>query len=292
MTNRITILNELKESSPVLALQDPFRTPYQVPQGYFEKLPGLLLELVNQENKLVNLPTTATPFDVPQGYFENFADTMLSKVKALESGSASEELAALSPLLQKLNRNNVFSVPEGYFEELPENITEGAIAIEIVNEELENLSPMMSSLKGKNAYTVPSGYFESLPEMMLEKAKAGKSAKVVSISFTRKITRYAAAAAVAGLIFLGGWQLLNTKPMGEIGSVANNEKLIPSNVSDTELLKYLENDNATETETAVVPAAAEEMNPDEMKDMLADISDEELQKYAEQSNGASTSLNN
>ena len=292
MTNRITILNELKESSPVLALQDPFRTPYQVPQGYFESLPGLLLDLVKQNVSVSTLPVTSTPFDVPQGYFENFADSMLSKVRALESGSASEEIAALSPLLQKLNRNNLYSVPEGYFEELPENITDGAKAIELVNEELENLSPMMSSLKGKNVYTVPSDYFERLPETILERASTGKSAKVISISFTRKITRYAAAAAVAGLIFLGGWQLLNTKPMSEMGSVASNEKVIPSTVSDTEILKYLENDNATETETAVVPATSEELNPDEMKEMLADISDEELQKYAEQANGASTSLNN
>lgn len=292
MTNRITILNELKESSPVLALQDPFRTPYQVPQGYFESLPGLLLELVKPNVSVSTLPVTATPFDVPQGYFDNFADSMLSKIRALESGSASEEIAALSPLLQQLNRNNLYSVPKGYFEELPENITDGAKAIELVNEELENLSPMMSSLKGKNVYTVPSDYFERLPETILERASIGKSAKVISISFTRKITRYAAAAAVAGLIFFGGWQLLNTKPMGEIGAVASSEKLIPSNVSDTELLKYLENDNASVTEPAVVPAVSEEMNPDEMKDMLADISDEELQKYAEQTNGASTSLNN
>jgi hypothetical protein len=169
MENRNTILNEVKEISPVVA-QVGFQLPYEVPAGYFEGL----------------------------------AAQVLARVKANEAATAKEELEVLSPLLSGLSKKNPFSTPEGYFEELTDNAVSGARAIDFVNVELENLSPLMNSLKDKNVYEAPAGYFAQLPAQVLQKAKS-QPAKVVQMNFTRRVLRYAAAAVVAGLIITAAW---------------------------------------------------------------------------------------
>jgi len=119
------------------------------------------------------------------------------------------ELMAISQLLAGLERVNVFSVPEGYFNELHfritnytilnntspvENINERniqkvpegyfdtlsdsilakvkAIYIESAEEELRNLSPTLFNLRNENVFTVPSGYFDNLITSILAKANA------------------------------------------------------------------------------------------------------------------------
>src|ERR1700690_1063717 len=118
------------------------------------------------------------------------------------------ELMSISPLLAGLEKVNVFSVPDGYFNELQFRITNYAILnntspVENINkrnlqdvpadyfdtlsdsilakvkaiypeseeEELRNLSPMLYSLKDKNVFTVSAGYFDTLSNSILAKVK-------------------------------------------------------------------------------------------------------------------------
>jgi len=117
------------------------------------------------------------------------------------------ELKAISPLLAGLERINVFQVPEGYFNELHQRITDYALVNdstgedninkrnlqqvpagyfntlsdsilakikaaypESTEEELRRLSPMLLALKG-NVFLVPDGYFESFAENMVKRLK-------------------------------------------------------------------------------------------------------------------------
>jgi len=119
------------------------------------------------------------------------------------------ELMAISPLLAGMEKINVFTVPEGYFNELEfriinytilnntslaENINKRniqevpagyfdtlshsilakikAIYHENAEEELGNLSAMLYGLKGENVFTVPAGYFDNLCDSILAKVKA------------------------------------------------------------------------------------------------------------------------
>jgi predicted 3-demethylubiquinone-9 3-methyltransferase (glyoxalase superfamily) len=119
------------------------------------------------------------------------------------------ELMAISPLLAGLEKVNVFTVPEGYFNELEFRITNYAIlnntspaeninkrnlqevpsgyfdtlsdsilakvkAIypENAEEELRNLSPLLFSLKGKNVFTVPANYFDKFSDSVLTNMKS------------------------------------------------------------------------------------------------------------------------
>jgi hypothetical protein len=284
MENRKNIINELMELSPVLAQNNPV-TPYEVPQGYFENLPEAILSRVQTGEASPVLPAIKqNPYSVPTGYFENLADTLLNRVKAEKASSAKEELEALSPVLGKLNKTNPYTLPTGYFEDLATNITDGAKAIELVNEELENLSPLMVGLKNKNVYEAPEGYFDSLANDLLAKAKQ-QPAKVVSMNFSRKIMRYAAAAMVAAVVLVAGWFIIYEKggpvnPTGDKIAKELDDKM--KKVSDDELIKFFEDDNTAVDDNTVAAIQTPEIDAADMKDMLADISDEELQQYLEE----------
>jgi hypothetical protein len=111
------------------------------------------------------------------------------------------ELKDISPVLGAMEKVNVFTIPEGYFEKLDTDIVmllkaEGGLlhttaqpqfgklpdgyfdtlADAILNkiktqdnaaEELENLSPVLHNLPQQNVFTVPEGYFEALPSAVL-----------------------------------------------------------------------------------------------------------------------------
>ena len=283
MENRINIVNEMMELSPVLAQMKPV-LPYEVPQGYFDRLPEKMLDLAlaSQDAPALFDNNKLNPYNLPNGYFENLADTILNRIRAAEAGSANEEIEALSPVLSKLNKQSPYQVPANYFAELADNIADGAKAIQVVNDELENLSPLMNNLKGKNVYAVPVGYFESLADSVLAKAKQQQPSKVISISFKRKMIQYASAAIVAGLIVTAGF-IYFTQPAKPTDtpveeSVAKDLK----NTSDAELFNFIESEDNTVDETAATATASEEIATIDMKDMLADVSDDELQQYIEE----------
>lgn len=276
MNNRNTILNELKEISPVVA-EIGTRLPYEVPAGYFEGLAAQVLARVKDEEVSALLPQQKdNPYEVPQGYFDGFAANMLKRVKALEAESAKDELGVLSPLLSSLGKKTPYSAPEGYFEDLTDNAVAGAKAIDFVNVELENLSPVMSSLKGENVYEVPAGYFEQLPATMLAKVKQ-QGSKVVSMSFPRRVIRYAAAAVVAGLIIAAAWLFVGQGSNSGEQTLAGIEE-----VSDEALVDFLANQTVSPAETSILASANVELKAEDLQEMLSDVSDDELIRYASQ----------
>src|SRR5690349_8633173 len=109
-------INELQGISPVVAGIGK-QTLYSVPQDYFESLAESVLLHV-QLSQLRNT-SAATPFSVPEGYFENFADSVLTNIRSPYSeNEVYEELSTIAPLLNTINKNNIFSVPGNYFEKL------------------------------------------------------------------------------------------------------------------------------------------------------------------------------
>lgn len=288
-----TMLQRVKESEVSLspALQQANNNPYQVPQGYFEGLAGTIMQRVKEHEASLSpalQQANNNPYQVPQGYFDGLAGTILQRVKEEEihikasaAGNATDELEVLSPLLSQIGKQMPFSAPAGYFDELGENAVAGAQAIEFVNGELENLSPLMKGLNRIQVYEVPAGYFEQLPGRVLKAVKAQQPAKVVSMSFTRRVLRYSAAAVIAGLIITAGWLYLGTGDK-------TTDKAVPAvaaqldSISDEMLEKYLENQTSAPSEAVVAATiAADEIDASDMKDMLADVTDEDLQQYLE-----------
>src|SRR4030095_15623417 len=89
MTNRNTILNELRDLESSLGSYSP-QNIYTVPNGYFEGLPTQIL----------------------------------NRIKALEATDANEELQYLSPLLSNVSKKTPYSVPAGFFQNLSDNIVQ------------------------------------------------------------------------------------------------------------------------------------------------------------------------
>jgi hypothetical protein len=289
------ILERIKaeETSLPAVLQEVRVNPFTVPAGYFEQLPELVLQRVKAAEEVmppVLAGASTNPYTVPAGYFEQLPDILLKRVKGEAATTVQDEIAALSPLLSGLSKKMPFHTPEGYFTDLTDNAVSGAKAIDFVNEELENLSPVMVSLKGKQAYEVPAGYFDQLPGQLLDKVRSiQQPAKVVSMSFTRKVMRYAAAAVLVGVVAMGAWWLIGNsdKPVTPDKFAQNDhEKPVAapdvSKVSDDELQSYLEDETALQPTDMLAVNTKADIGANDMKDMLSDVSDEEIQKYLEQ----------
>jgi hypothetical protein len=293
----VRMLELLKTQANSGILMNASENPYQVPDSYFEKFPEQVLSLVKSRGFSLSLNApVSNPYQVPMGYFDGLAESILNRVKSV---SPKDELESLSPLLSQLDKKSPFSTPSGYFEELTGNVVAGVKAIDFVNEELENLSPLMNSLKTENIYSVPDQYFDNLPATVMAKVKSQKPAKVVSMSFGRKMMRYATAAIVVGIIITAGVLFLNkpnssVAPATIVQSEENVQKEIQEKLqglSDDEILNFVENQTAPLQDLSTVVSSAD-LDHDAVKLMLADISDAELKQYLEEYSGDKEVLTN
>ncbi|HWN87621.1 MAG TPA: hypothetical protein VNM35_01105, partial [Chitinophagaceae bacterium] len=81
------------------------------------------------------------------------------------------ELKDLESFLGNYSPQNIYIVPNGYFERLPTQILNRINALEATNtkDELKYLSPLLSNISKEMPYAVPAGFFQSLSEDVLKK---------------------------------------------------------------------------------------------------------------------------
>jgi hypothetical protein len=145
------------------------------------------------------------------------------------------ELKELSPVVAAIKKVNVFTVPEGYFESLSNDILTGIRVENGTNNEISDiatgdvpagyfdslagsiltriktqdagdaaaeiraLSPMLYSIQNENVFEVPPGYFESLSDAVLNKVKP--QPKVIKMQRrSSTFLKYAVAAVFTGVI--------------------------------------------------------------------------------------------
>lgn len=258
MKNRIPILNEIKEISPVLATI-PFGHLYVVPQGYFDSLPAMLLsQAKDEENRVaIELPTHA----LPAGYFDQLADSILVKIKAADSKEDD-----LSSTLQSLKDIAVYQTPIGYFDKLSDNILAN-IEVPSAAEELRSLSPMLYSIQGENVYEVPKGYFESVATDLMNQLQP-KSAKIITMQSSRVWMRYAVAALFTGFMALGVFKFIPLTSVANTSLTAaqlqglqmakeNRLEEELAKVSDEEIIGFLTKDGV-DVEAALTFAAVQD----------------------------------
>jgi hypothetical protein len=80
-----------------------------------------------------------------------------------------QELKVLNSSLANLSRQNVYTVPAGYFNDLTEQILSRIKTLEAIelNEETGYSTPFLNSVSKEAPYTVPPGYFDSLSDNVL-----------------------------------------------------------------------------------------------------------------------------
>jgi len=286
------------EISPVL--MDASGNPYNIPEDYFEKLPQQLLSRIRKgENPEILKDAGDNPFKIPNGYFEGLAESILNRVKGEETISAKEELSALSPLLSKLDKTTLYSIPTGYFDESTAHSIAAIQAVDLLKEELENISPLMSSLRTKTTYKIPSRYFEGLPLSVLNKIKGQSSAKIIPVTFVRKVMRYAAAAVIAGIVISAGLLFQNKKSSTEISAaVVKTDEMLEQEtqkgvkgLSDDEIFNFVENNTASLPDPLSM-ASSVDIDSEDVKLMLTDIPDSELKQFLVEYGDAKEALTN
>jgi hypothetical protein len=206
-------------------------------------------------------------FTVPDGYFENFAASVWAKLKSQQELSAADEVKDLSPVLAAISKQTPFSVPENYFTHLATGLPA------LVNDEA--LPEFLQSHTKQMPYAVPNGYFEELAAQVAAKVTKQK-AKVVPLSV--RFMRYAAAAAIVGILVLGsllyvGRNRTTTVDLAKQPSAWIAQKL--KNVSNTDLEAFLKNLNAESGSTEL----AQKGGKTEVRSLLHDVSNRELDAF-------------
>jgi hypothetical protein len=186
------------------------------------------------------------------------------------------ELKGLSQLLAGLPNTNVFTVPEGYFENLaadilynvdnglsinelsrstahmdiPEAYFDGladTIMNRIRSEVTNNIAEepdtsFINPARYINTYTIPTGYFDSLAGEIMKKLP--QPAKVLTMTKTRVFfSRYAVAAAITGLLGLSLFTIFDKKQ----GTGSVSEQTSPVIATTNDILKNNSFDKVLET---------------------------------------------
>lgn len=118
MKHSAYIYNELREISPFLAGLGKTNI-FSVPENYFSGLHTKILNKIYDHPFYTLLPSESPLSSVPDAYFENLAGNILREIRNLENNNAAEELRQLSPILYSAQNENIFKVPERYFETFP-----------------------------------------------------------------------------------------------------------------------------------------------------------------------------
>ena len=235
MENSNNILQEIQEISPLIAAIEK-RNVFTVPDGYFDWVSENVFTAIKYDDPVVFNNQSG---HIPQGYFDGLAGSIMTRIKAGENESSDDELRILSPMLYSVHNENVF--------------------------------------------TVPDGYFDTFHDVILDKVKP-RTAKLVS--FKRKtsvVIKYSVAAAFTGVMALGVFRFTETR--GKTNQLPDyvidglkikdvDQEL--SKLSDDAIIQYLEA-SGSDVKTALVVNSVDENNLPSEEDYLFD--EQALDKY-------------
>lgn len=134
------ILAELESVASTLATTNK-SMPYALPSGYFDRLS----EAVMTQISIDNLPKVAAPFTVPQDYFTSLSSNVLETIAKEVTGKNEviEELEAIAPVLNNIDKSNIYTLPKTYFTTFTANISDAISTAKVMS---------ISSFKRKMLY--------------------------------------------------------------------------------------------------------------------------------------------
>jgi hypothetical protein len=116
MENENKILEELKSLTPSL-MQIQKKQTYSVSASYFDNLAHAVVEKIRSGTEPRYYFTKQNPYITPANYFDRLPQLILDKVPSkTEENDVLKEMENVAPLLNRISKKPVFSVPEHYFE--------------------------------------------------------------------------------------------------------------------------------------------------------------------------------
>lgn len=248
------IANELREIIPDAQWTMLNPSYGGVPAGYFEQLPGLILQKVRTAEVQEELATLSPllagmpkslPLSVPPGYFEQLSQQVLQNITAAQQTlPATEET---SSVLADMPKVFPMSAPAGYFDQLSAVImariaeTEGTAAPAsptTIQEELAALSPLLAGIPKTMPLSVPAGYFDQLSTTVMADVAdipAPTNTPVIRRMNTRRYMKWAVAACLVALVSVSTLFFIRSNHRGN-----NAIENALANVSDQEIMEYLQ----------------------------------------------------
>jgi hypothetical protein len=272
------IANELREIIPAAEWTGirPFHG--EVPAGYFNQLPEMIMQKVHASDvkeelemlsPLLAAMPTSVPLSVPSGYFSQLSQNILQYTGAADAVPdifAEEEPSILADLPKWFP----MSIPAGYFNQLPAQLLQKIHAAE-AREELSTLSPLLAETPKTVPLSVPAGYFNELStEIMTAIAASAATPATVTSDYPANATmplirkmntrRYVKLAIAASLIALVSVSTLVF--VRENNRSTNTIENTLANISDQEIMEYLQShtDAFDKEELATYAPTAEEGN--------------------------------
>ena len=117
MQKNVDIYNELKKFDSLLA-DVPTTNVFTVPGDYFTMISVDVLHTIHTENNINETNEPGLNMKVPEGYFNELPDVIMQKIRS----SASETEGPALP--EYIRKQNIFTVPAGYFENLAAEIAD------------------------------------------------------------------------------------------------------------------------------------------------------------------------
>lgn len=123
-----------------------------------------------------------------------------------------ENLEKLAPHLSKLKKEEPFSLPGDYFDDLASRIQQKCADAD----ELREIAPLLSEIPKYNPFAVPAGYFDELPLRIQEKCiEARKPSWIERITWMLR-PAFAIPAAVVVIALVLTFALMNGNDNGKI----------------------------------------------------------------------------
>lgn len=253
---------------------------FSVPENYFETLTDNILSGIKATSAPdAALDRTASPYVVPSNYFEHLDSRISSAVKAADNIIAAAHIEGLS-------KDNVFTVPESYFDALPDKVL-ARINAEVATEDELAESPLLAGLKGRDP-------FEGTPQIEVEipsfaAKRTAKEERQIEVPMTvRKSLRWSnwVAAASVAVFFVLGASWLHWDHRSENAAMANaaapktdevSRRLAA--ISDEAIQAYVDQHIDEFNEYMLEANISAKSNNANIEKSLNNISDEALEAY-------------
>lgn len=220
---------------------------FKVPHNYFENLTTSILNKTT-ESTINYSSKTQESFSIPDNYFEGLSSTIINRIEQIEKEYID---------LEHLERVNILSVPENYFQALE------------INTNIERYGK-------NNVFKVPNGYFDVLKNNILSNITP-KSTKIIKVNWWKSPTTKLSAAACVILI-VGLWfgipQVSKDKTAVALEKVSSAEI---KTYLETQDLSYLEYESATEITQNTTKEVLDGLNIDK-KDILEHLENQDLEE--------------
>lgn len=183
-----------------------------------------------------------------------------------------QELRGISPFWEQAHSvPTPYMLPEGYFTRLEKDL--GAALFPADTHDTPRLLPHT----GQAPYQVPEQYFEKLEQAVLQQVRHPKHNRNATIPVLRKLFRYTAAAALAGIFLMATWYFWyqpEIAPGHSPGSTLVATDSIPSET----LWSFLDQEivSATLLDEDLVSDTGANFT---QQDMLASVPDSELEAF-------------